>query len=140
MRAEVLQISDGGRDIQWVPAEGRVKAEAELERLGDFLGHDGGAKRAEAASDSLRETHDVRPEPIVLAGEHLPRPAESGRHLIGDEERPVLPAGPLHDIEVLPRRDDDREVADDEFGNVRGNVPLAQYLFHLPRGSGIERR
>src|SRR5439155_12577032 len=91
-----------------VPAEGRTVCpwrprHHRLARDDRADGHSG--------REPLRCEQDVRLDALVLAGEHLPRPAYSTLHLVGDEQDP-MPVAQLtesgqkayrrHDVPALP--------------------------------------
>ena len=63
------------------------------ERPVDLLRGKRGGEREVPAGHPLGDRHDVRGDPLLLAGEHRSRPPEPRGHLVADEEDIVLTTG-----------------------------------------------
>ena len=79
----------------------------------DLAARDHGAERDIARVDPLRDTEDVGHDVPVLACKPLPRPPESGHHLVEDQEDPVAVADLANALQVAVGRHDDAVRAGD---------------------------
>src|SRR5262245_9230566 len=67
--------------------EGAAFGRRTFECLKDSLGRERRGHREIAAGNSLAEAEEIRRDSFGLAGEHVTRPSEAGRHFIEHEER-----------------------------------------------------
>ena len=72
--------------------EGPELLELAEEPLVHALGGQRGRERQVAAGDALGEAEEVGRDAFVLAGEHPPRAAEAGGHLVEDQQHAVAVA------------------------------------------------
>ena len=85
--------------------------------LEDLLRHRRGPDGEVGAGEPLGQGHDVRPHPVEVGGEHLPRAPEAGDHLVADHEHPVAGADLAHALQVVRRGRDDPPSPDDGLGD-----------------------
>ena len=98
----------------------RVATEGRAVRPGPKDVHDAsvgeeGRDRQEPAAERLAEDEAVRPDPLVLEGEHPPRPPEAGLDLVEQEQDPVPVAQVAQAAQEADGRDDDPGLALDRF-------------------------
>src|SRR5690606_1451634 len=104
-----------------VAAEGR----AVLTRTDDaqhIAVADDGGNRKDAATERLAEQIEVGNDPLTVAREGLPDPAEACLDLIRDEQYAPLIADLADPLQVALGRDDDPALALDRFDEHRGGV------------------
>ena len=73
------------------------------ERLVDALGREGRGERHVAAREPLCEAEQVRRDPLLLTGEHRPRPPEAGGDLVADQQRAMAVAEPADRAQIAGR-------------------------------------
>ncbi len=83
--------------------EGALLLRRPQESFVDRLGGEGCCQRHVAAGDPLGDAEEVRRHVLLLAGEHRPGAAESGRHLVADQQDPVVVAQFAHHPQVAGR-------------------------------------
>src|SRR5881296_3833691 len=76
----------------------------------------------QSAGDRFGETEDVRDDVVLLEGEHRPRAAETGLHLVEDEERAALAADAAGLRDELARRRSHAALALHELDNEGGGL------------------
>ena len=74
--------------------------EIAIERAVDLIGGQDRAKRQIAACEPLRQAQEIRADTGLFAREHRSGPAETYRHLVGNEMDPNLIAGRAQAFQV----------------------------------------
>ena len=82
-----------------MPAK-RVHMPEHGERVDQLRPGDHGAHRHVAGCERFRHRHDVRFDPVVLAGKPGPGATESGDHLVDDQQDPIAVADLAHALEI----------------------------------------
>ena len=112
-RSNDLEAGDRRRAGERVAGEGvAVEERAVLlvraeEAVVDALGGQGRRQRQVAARQALAEAEEVGRDPLLLAGEHRPGAAETGRDLVADQKHAVAVAELAHRAQVARRLDAD---------------------------------
>ena len=111
--------------------------------LVDFVGRECCGQWHVAAGQAFADRHQVRRDPLMLAGEHLAGAAESGGHFIGNEEDIVLGAELTNSLQIARRGGQHaccglHERLDDEAGQF--TVPLFEDLFNRIEAGHLARR
>src|SRR5437773_3169013 len=83
-----------------------------------------GCKRTkrEPVGNALRGDQNIRRDPIMLDGKHLPGASETALDLVGDEEYPVSVENSLDLAEIMRRGNNDAALPKHRFGNKGCNV------------------
>ena len=99
----------------------------------DCASGEGRGERHVAASQPFADRHQIRRDPLMLAGEHLAGAAESGGDFIGDQEDVVLGAQLTNSLQIARRGGQHaccclHERLDNEAGQF--TVPILEDLFN----------
>src|SRR5262249_30013624 len=91
--------------------------------------HHEGADRRVAAAEALRERHQIRAHPLLLAGVQRARAAHAAHHFVENEQHAVAVADVAHALKI-PRHRGDRAQggADDGLGDKGDDVLAAELL------------
>ena len=109
------------------------------ERVDDLGPGDHRAHRHVAGGERFRHRHDVRFDPVVLAGEPGPGATESGDHLVDDQQDVVAVADLADAPEIRFRRSLHAVRLHDRLGDERRHV-VGAFMLDLPlQKVGTER-
>jgi len=111
---------------------------ARLQLQHDLVAGDDGRHRIHPPRQRLPHDDDIRLDVVPVRAQHLPRAADAGLDLVGDEQHVVLLAQPLRLAEVALRRDDDAGLALDGLDHERREVVAPGLEGGLERGEIAE--